>query len=539
MKKYQKIYQLIFILSLLFGLLGQVSFSQTVKNNAQPLLSQLAMEDPDQLLWVIVQVAGEASEPHGLIDQLDGEFGNDLSIINAFTARLSAGAAVKLAGHSSVRWVSVDSPVEKTGRKTSKKIDESSTDPQNYFLDTLGVRPLWETGLNGKGISVAVIDSGITPEKDLQVDPTKGKPDSRVVEQLTFNSNSGHVNDATGHGTHIAGIIGGSGYMSEGLYSGIAPQVNFISLKISDENGMAYESDAIDAMQWVLENKDRYNIRVVNMSINSTQESSYHSSPLDAAAEILWFNGVVVVASVGNKGKSEGYNTANAAPANDPFIITVGASDENDTSIPSDDTVASFSNHSRTLDGFTKPEIIAPGSDIVSILGPGNWISEHPDNVVMNGEYFRMSGTSMAAPMVTGAVVLLLQEEPELTPDQVKYRLLDSAGVIDGGKPYLNVYAAVTGSSTESANTGLVASQLLWTGDDPVAWESVAWNSVAWNSVAWNSVAWNSVAWNSVAWNSMTFSRNGPNRQMDLCSDDRLYKEGWISDQDRNGYEFY
>jgi serine protease AprX len=121
----------------------------------------------------------------------------------------------------------------------------------------------------------------------------------------------------------------------------------------------------------------------------------------------------------------------------------------------------------------------------------------------------------MAAPMVTGAVVLLLQDEPNLTPDQVKYRLLDSARVIGGGDPYLDIYAAVTGTSTESANTGLLASQLLWTGDDPVSWESVAWNSVAWNSVAWNSVAWNSVAWNSVAWNSMTFNSiawNGPSR---------------------------
>ena len=353
---------------------------------------------------------------------------------------------------------------------------------------------------------MAVIDSGTNQEKDLQVDPTKAKPDSRVLEQLTFNSNAGHVNDATGHGTHVAGIIGGSGYKSGGLYAGIAPEVNFISLKISDDNGMAYESDAIGAMQWVLDHKDKYNIRAVNMSVNSTQESSYHTSPLDAAAEILWFNGIVVVASVGNKGPAGGYNTANAAPANDPFIITVGATNEHGSANISNDTLASFSAHGITVDGFNKPEIIAPGTDIISILGPGNWIPEHPDHVVLNGEYFRLSGTSMSAPMVTGAVILLLQDEPDLTPDQVKYRLINSGQFIGGGDPYLDIFAAVTGTSSESANTGLVASQLLWSGDDPVSWDSVAWNSVAWNSVAWNSVAWNSVAWNSVAWNSVAWN---------------------------------
>ncbi len=507
MKKWQKYSQIIISLILLVGLLVPTAFlGNPAETKVHPLLAKIASESPDQTVSVIVQFQSHNLNPEERITELEGVVTQELPIINAFAAQLSAQAALDLANDPNVRWVSLDAPVESSKRKIVSESDQVTPTPMNYFLDTLGVRPVWEMDLKGQGITVAVIDSGTNQEKDLQVDPTKAKPDSRVLEQLTFNSNAGHVNDATGHGTHVAGIIGGSGYRSGGLYAGIAPEVNFISLKISDDIGMAYESDAIEAMQWVLDHKDKYNIRAVNMSVNSTQESSYHASPLDAAAEILWFNGIVVVASVGNKGPGGGYNTANAAPANDPFIITVGASNEHGSADISNDTLSSFSAHGTTFDGFNKPEIIAPGTDIISILGPGNWIPEYPDHVVMNGEYFRLSGTSMSAPMVTGAVVLLLQDEPNLTPDQVKYRLINSGQFIGGGDPYLDIFAAVTGTSSESANTGLVASQLLWSGDDPVSWDSVAWNSVAWNSVAWNSVAWNSVAWNSVAWNSVAWN---------------------------------
>ena len=507
MKNWQKYSQISLSLILLVGLLAPTVFpGNSAGAMVHPLLVKIANDSPDQTVSVIVQV-----KPHHLnleerITEMKGVVTQELPIINAFAAQLSAQAALDLTNDPNIRWVSLDAPIEGSKKRTEEESAQETPPPVNYFLDTLDVRPVWEMGLMGQGITVAVIDSGTNQEKDLQVNPAKAKPDSRVLEQLTFNSNAGHVNDATGHGTHVAGIIGGSGYRSDGLYAGIAPEVNFVSLKISDDTGMAYESDAIGAMQWVLDHKDKYNIRAVNMSVNSTQESSYHTSPLDAAAEILWFNGIVVVASVGNKGSGSGYNTANAAPANDPFIITVGATNEHGSADISNDTLASFSAHGTTVDGFNKPEIIAPGTDIISILGPGIWISEHPDHVVMNGEYFRLSGTSMSAPMVTGAVVLLLQDEPNLTPDQVKYRLINSDRFIGGGDPYLDIYAAVTGTSSESANTGLVASKLLWTGDDPVSWDSVAWNSVAWNSVAWNSVAWNSVAWNSVAWNSVAWN---------------------------------
>jgi serine protease AprX len=304
----------------------------------------------------------------------------------------------------------------------------------------------------------------------------------------------------------VAGILGGNGDASDGFYLGIAPKVDLINLKVSDDFGQAYESDVVAAMQWVYDNKEQYNIRVVNMSINSTVASSYHNSPMSAAAEILWFNGVVVVVSAGNYWSDYDFNPVLAAPANDPFLITVGGTDEKGTTRINDDVIGNFSAFGTTLDGHFKPEIYAPGKNIISVLATSStWDETHPDRVVLDGEYFRLSGTSMSAPMVAGAAALLLQAEPDLTPDQVKYRLINSAGWIGPGK-YLDVFAAITTPTTNSANTDIEASQLLWTGDEPVVWGSVAWNSVAWNSVAWNSVAWNSVAWNSVAWNSVAWN---------------------------------
>lgn len=360
----------------------------------------------------------------------------------------------------------------------------------NYYLGTTGTDKLHYEGLSGQGVSVAVVDSGISAISDFS---------GRLSHAPGYDGL-----DDFGHGTHVAGIVGSQGATLR-TYRGMAPGVNLISLDVTDNTGMTYESTVIGALQWIYDNKAQYNIRVVNLSLNSTAEISYHLSPLDAACEILWFNGVVVVASAGNKGPAGGYNTTKTAPGNDPFIITVGAGDEHDNTNPLDDTVAPFSSFGVTQDGYSKPDILAPGYNVVNLLSPNsNWAVEHPDRVV-EANYIRLSGTSMAAPMVSGAAALLLQDEPNLNPDQVKYRLMNTGATIVGDGviyPYLNTYAAIKGDSTTSANIGLQPSQMLSTGSNPIAWGSVGWNSVGWNSVGWNSVGWNSVGWNSVGWNS-------------------------------------
>jgi serine protease AprX len=381
----------------------------------------------------------------------------------------------------------------------------ATTNLESLFVKSIGADVLWNEAnyLQGQGITVAVLDSGITPHQDFL--GVSGQ--SRILTHVEFLSQGSSQDDFYGHGTHVAGSIGGNGARSNNRYAGVAPKVNLVDVKVMDDLGIGTTSDVVAGIQWIYENKDLYNIRVVNLSLNSTVEEPYSVSALDAALEILWFNGIVVVVSAGNNGSSA--SGILYPPANDPFVITVGAVDDMGTRDTSDDVLASFSAFGTTSSGFSKPDLVVPGRNIISPLASDdcNLIIQHPDHAVTgdNGTYyFRMSGTSMASGVAAGAVALLLQDEPNLTPDQVKYRLMTTARPFQGGNGsgYMDIYQAVHSDTTGSANTGINASQLLWGGPDPITWGSVAWNSVAWNSVAWNSVAWNSVAWNSVAWNS-------------------------------------
>jgi serine protease AprX len=469
-------------------------------SRAQPQLLQLAAADPEQMVSVIVQRAGRNTGLETLVAESGGRVTADLSIINAFAANMTAGAAAKLAALSSVRWVSLDAKM--VSSTCSKCVN--TTNLANTYIDDIQAIKVWNKSpyRQGNGIGVAVVDSGVNPNGDLY---TQSGVDRQVAD-VHFNSDYNQTTfDGYGHGTVVSTIVAGDGSDSNGKYIGVAPMANIINVKVSNDDGSAMMKDVVSGLQWVLNNKQKYNIRVVNLSLNSSLAESYNTSPLDAAVEILWFNNIVVVASAGNSGGGNLY-----APANDPFVITVGATNDNGSSNLNDDVVASFSAYGTTDDGFAKPDIVAPGTNIVGRMVNQNMGmgSSHPANKVGN-QYFRISGTSVAAPIVSGVVALLLQDEPSLNPDQVKYRLMSTAnqnwGGYDAAKSgagYVDANAAVTGTSTQSANTNILPSQLLSTGSAPISWGSVGWNSVGWNSVGWNSVGWNSVGWNSVGWNS-------------------------------------
>ncbi len=486
----------------------------------QPDLRALASEQPDRMVPVIVQKATNGLGLTALIEKLGGEVVYDLYVMNALAANLPAGSLMRLAASGDVALVRSDGAVTSSAIEmapVNKK--DPDPDPVNTYLDTLGVNALLDVypNLTGEGITVAILDSGIAKSPDF------GK---RVLTQVGFNrDNHDKVSDRYGHGTHVAGIVAGDGKKSKGVYVGVAPDANLINVKIGGDDGRGYESDMLAAMQWVLANRTKYNIRVVNMSINSDNIGSYHDSFTDGMAELMWMSGIVVVASAGNT-----TNTIQSAPANDPLIITVGATSElpgvtNDTD-RGNDIIAAYSASGLTADLVNKPELVAPGSNIISILAStSKWKKEYPDRVVAKNQYFQASGTSMSAPMVAGAAALMLQANGALTPGNVKCLLIQSASPwapTGQAHLYLDIQAAVNAAkapdATSCADPGAtvarshaiapIMAMVLNSGTDMsgVDWTSINWNSINWNSINWNSINWNSINWNSINWNSINWN---------------------------------
>ncbi|MBI1296162.1 S8 family serine peptidase [bacterium] len=355
------------------------------------------------------------------------------------------------------------------------------------YVKAIEADQVWNeaTPKRGSSVTVAVVDSGIAPHWDLN----DANGNSRILVHAGFLNGQNYefpaqsfdsyflwfletsgitIDDFYGHGTHVAGTIAGNGQRSNGAYMGVAPETKLIDMKVINDHGVGMTSDVVAGLQWIHENAALYNIRVVNMSLNSTVAESYLDNPLSTAVEILWFNGITVVVSVGNNGDNDDNNII-YPPANDPFVISVGATEDQGTVTITDDPIAPYSVRGITEDGFAKPEIVVPGTDIIAALSgaDSNLAIAHPAHMLggENGKhYFRMSGTSMAAAVATGAVALLLDAEPSLTPDQVKYRLMSTgtafgeelirktAAPVDDGLVALYLFDEGTGSIVYDAS---------------------------------------------------------------------------------------
>ena len=464
---------------------------------------------------VIVRTAPGAEAGVGaFVTRSGGRVTDEIDMIGALVCEVPASVIGALRTQPGVVAVTADGTCGESGSREYRWTPDDDTAgtpaPTNTFLATTRVQSVWRLkrdrhAIDGRGVTIAVIDSGVTDGADFRA--YDDLPESSCIKKsVVFDPTDRALGDGNGHGTHVAGIAVGDGSAASSRFGGVAPGANLINLKVSGADAQATEADVLKALQWVYDNREAYNIRVLNLSLNSDVAQSYKESPIDAACEILWFNGVVVVASAGNSGPNG--VTLSAAPANDPFIITVGATDEQQSKSRSDDTVAPFSAYGRTADGYVKPDLYAPGRNIYSTLSEDSvWATEYPERLDPSGKYFRMSGTSVSAPVVAGTAALMLQYEPSLTPDQVKNRLVQASGAIADPagvrRPYLDAYSAVTSTDMRSANTGLEVSTLLTTGEESILTGSVMWNSVMWNSVMWNSVMWNSgetLACQSVMW---------------------------------------
>jgi serine protease AprX len=421
-----------------------------------------------------------------------------------------------------------------------------------------GVSAAWNSGFTGAGVGVAVIDSGINDSHPDLMNSTQSA--SRVVYHQDFTGTatsnaSGARYDLYGHGTHVAGIIGGNGYLSGGHYEGVAPGVNLIDLRALDANGAGTDSTVIAAIQRAIALQNTYNIRAINLSLGRGIPVSYTQDPLCQAVESAWKSGIVVVVAAGNLGRlsvggSNGFGTI-TAPGNDPYVLTVGATKSNGSSAFSAETKASYSSKGpTTYDHVVKPDIMAPGNAVVSLAAPGTILAAaYPNELVTgtdgNSDYLTLSGTSMATPAVAGAVALLLQEQSTLTPDQVKARLMKTASkmglvstsawvphlmqsfldyydLFSVGSGLLNVQSAVANSDLAPATVGAALSPYvvynpqtgtvsLINGNGTVASTSVVWgSSVVWGtSVVWGSSIVNgtSVVWgSSLPWNNNTLN---------------------------------
>ena len=402
---------------------------------------------------------------------LGGVRGRKLAIIRGRVAHISNAQLLKIAQTCNGVTVAED-------RAVSASMERTAT--------TIGATTVWDqTGLNGAGVGIAVIDSGVTTWHD---DLTLNGASQRITDFMDFVNALPQPYDDYGHGTHVAGIIAGNGYDSDGRRSGIAPEASIIALKALDAQGGGYISNVIAAIDYTVAHKNQFNIRVINLSVGAAISESYNTDPLTLAAKRAVDAGIVVVAAAGNLGKNakgQFQYGGITAPGNAPWVLTVGAESHMGTVARSDDTMAGFSSHGPSyLDWEAKPDLVAPGVGIESLSDATSLFYTSHSQYLLPGTvptfylpYLSLSGTSMASPVVAGTVALMLQANPALTPNAVKAILQYTAeakpnyNALTAGAGFLNALGAVRLSGYFAA-TDVMAEFPLF---DTIAGEIIPW----------------------------------------------------------------
>jgi serine protease AprX len=413
--------------------------------------------------------------------------------------------------------VSVQDTPESTGPHT----------PSDVFLGQTGATRLAAAGDTGAGVTVAVLDTGIDNLPDFS---------GRLIGGVDLTGGNNPFQDSYGHGTFVAGLIAGNGASSAGQYSGEAPGASLVSIKVAGANGTTDLAGLILGLQWAVDHRGSYGIKVLNMSLGFQSATSTVINPLDQAVQAVWGSGIAVVVSAGNSGP---FNGTVLSPGDDPLVITVGALDDMAASSITGDEMCDFSSAGPTpADGFVKPDLVTSGRSVVSLAAPGSTIYDEFPSARVGSANFAGSGTSFSSAITSGAAALVLASNPGTTPNQLKARLLGTANPGPVGNPFvdghgaLNAYAAATAgpmnlsqlapllptlpsitvqlSPTGPANTWNPG---LWSGkswvpgpSDDWTWAGLAWNGGDWNGWTWTGRAWNVGDWAGSAWNSANWT---------------------------------
>ena len=474
---------------------------------------------------IVQEREGVTAQARAAVARLGGTVTTDLPLISGFAATVPAGAIDELAGLSSVRALTLDRLVTMQGNGTTSSV-------KSVYTKTMKANDLWSAGHTGAGVTVALVDTGITEVADLagRIVPVTDEMTGETSPCVNL-SGEATCSDSYGHGTFLAGIIAGNGASSGGKWKGVAPSARLVSIKIAGRDGSADVSNVLAAIQWVVSFRESYGIKVLNLSLGTDGTQSYRSDPLNYAVEKAWDSGITVVVSASNRGPEAG---TIAKPGDDPLVVTVGATDDRGTASLNDDRIPDFSGRGPTVaDGLAKPDVAAPGAHMVSLRAPGSAIDTMFPTYI-DDAYRRGSGTSMSAAAVSGAAALLAGANPGWSPNRIKFALTSGARPVGGGSASevgsgsVDVAQAMTAPAGE-ANAGVVRSNGLGTLDasrgtvtvqmddplatvvsgaltaqvllyDPLEYVGVEWTGAKWYGAKWYGAKWYGAKWYGSTW---------------------------------------
>ena len=424
----------------------------------------------DETKYVALEVSTNYGEAWQELDRYSGETNDGLSEVTySLDDFIGNEIMLRFATSDGMDWhdiVSIDEVV------IDFSVDDKTHSAETNPLDTpvaswIKADQLHEAGITGDNVTVGVIDTGFYAHPNLLTDQAGAE---RVLAQYdairdVITKRIGDVDvvedDAHGHGAHVTSIIANSAEAESGISLGIAPDVDLVLVKAFSADGSGTYADVIRGIDKLIQYKDALDLRILNLSFYSTPQSHYWEDPLNLAVMRAWEAGIVIVTGAGNAGPDP---LSIGVPGNVPYVITVGAITDNYTANSEDDYIPPFSSAGPSFEGFIKPEIVAPGAHIPGLLSQLSTIGSSFEQFAIDDEYFALSGTSMSAAVTSGVVALMLQQDPDLTPTDVKCRLIDSASValdVDGnlafsifqqGAGLVNAYAAVYSSAGGCAN---------------------------------------------------------------------------------------